>query len=524
MAPKLSPLEVPSQDATATPGDLEAGTAQAASTSPTATQQGLSPDVSSRPAPARAYSLGISIPSFLRPSSTQQSPNALPPPATAPGTNGPASPQSPTTPTAQRSRAHTVSVSIQPSRARAGSDAARRGSVRGNSAQRARRGSLLGRGSQDRNSGERRRSVSRGDTPEPVRFDMQDGEDQHGLHDEVVGMLDCIDPQVSTGKSHASSSGALLMSSESPAEHVKHARVPALPRAVEPAARGGLIPDSVGRIDQVRNATVASGSRLTDRPLTAPDEEERIADFTPPSTARRRAGTTRSRASTVSRLFPPTPSTSTSSNNAYPFPPPNTASGFAPIPEGSPPVTPGLDAGRPRPLSPNQIAEGNELEEDVEELEKDHDLDKHVRHVLTRTSKKEKAKQMLKGLWIYVRTPMGFVVAIYGFLVVFWGAAIVLFLLGWIPTNSKNTQDIWIGRLIPCTTMCRADGRNLVSGRQWLVHGYWCWADPVACDGHISCAVEGASTIELTIRNVCHLAAQAQSHISAQGEGSRPNP
>jgi len=52
---------------------------------------------------------------------------------------------------------------------------------------------------------------------------------------------------------------------------------------------------------------------------------------------------------------------------------------------------------------------------------------------------------MLKGLWAYLKTPMGFVVGIYGFLVVFWGAAIVLFLLGWIPTNSRNTQDIWIG-------------------------------------------------------------------------------
>jgi hypothetical protein len=97
--------------------------------------------------------------------------------------------------------------------------------------------------------------------------------------------------------------------------------------------------------------------------------------------------------------------------------------------------------------SPNQIAEEIELEDDVEELEKDHDLDKHVRHVLTRKSKKEKAKRMLQGLWTYVKTPMGFVVAVYGFLVVFWGAAIVLFLLGWIPTNSKNTQDIWVGEL-----------------------------------------------------------------------------
>jgi len=81
----------------------------------------------------------------------------------------------------------------------------------------------------------------------------------------------------------------------------------------------------------------------------------------------------------------------------------------------------------------------------VEEIEEDDDLDKHVRRVLDKKTKKEKAVLMLKGLWAYLKTPMGFVVGIYGFLVVFWGAAIVLFLLGWIPTNSRNTQDIWIG-------------------------------------------------------------------------------
>lgn len=39
---------------------------------------------------------------------------------------------------------------------------------------------------------------------------------------------------------------------------------------------------------------------------------------------------------------------------------------------------------------------------------------------------------------------MGFLTAIYGLLVVFWGAAIVFFLLNWVPTPSKYWQDRWV--------------------------------------------------------------------------------
>jgi len=70
-----------------------------------------------------------------------------------------------------------------------------------------------------------------------------------------------------------------------------------------------------------------------------------------------------------------------------------------------------------------------------------------MRRVLKRKTRIEFIKRTLAGTWTFVKTPMGFVTAIYGFLVVFWGAAIVLFLLDWIPTNSKNTQDIWVGTL-----------------------------------------------------------------------------
>lgn len=73
-----------------------------------------------------------------------------------------------------------------------------------------------------------------------------------------------------------------------------------------------------------------------------------------------------------------------------------------------------------------------------------HELDAHMRKVLLRRKRKDKLKSALRGLWAYLKTPMGIVTAIYGFLVAFWGAAIVLFLLGWIPTSSKHAQDKWV--------------------------------------------------------------------------------
>jgi hypothetical protein len=76
-------------------------------------------------------------------------------------------------------------------------------------------------------------------------------------------------------------------------------------------------------------------------------------------------------------------------------------------------------------------------------VKSDGELDTHVKNVLA-SSKRAKAKRAAKGFWVFVKTPMGAFTAIYGFLCAFWGAAIVLFLLGWIPTSSKDTQDKWV--------------------------------------------------------------------------------
>ncbi|KAF8525324.1 hypothetical protein JB92DRAFT_1319962 [Gautieria morchelliformis] len=69
------------------------------------------------------------------------------------------------------------------------------------------------------------------------------------------------------------------------------------------------------------------------------------------------------------------------------------------------------------------------------------DLDRHVENALR---KRDKLRQTAAGVWSFIKTPMGIITAIYGFLVVFWGAAIVLFLLNWIPTGSKDRQGFWV--------------------------------------------------------------------------------
>lgn len=136
-------------------------------------------------------------------------------------------------------------------------------------------------------------------------------------------------------------------------------------------------------------------------------QEERGDQVAPLNSSRRRSSTTRSghrsRSSTVSRMYPP--------------------------------VQPdGLSSVKPTRLpSPTEDSESKE----------DHELDTHVKNVLA-SSKRAKAKRAARGFWAFVKTPIGAFTAIYGFLCAFWGAAIVLFLLGWIPTSSKDTKDKWV--------------------------------------------------------------------------------
>ena len=136
--------------------------------------------------------------------------------------------------------------------------------------------------------------------------------------------------------------------------------------------------------------------------------QEEQGDQVPPMSSRRRSSTTRSnnrqprsRSSTVSRMYPP-----------------------APQPDDI------------QTIKPVRISSHTSVEDD-------HELDTHVKNVLA-SSKRAKIKRGLRGFWAFVKTPIGAFTAIYGFLCAFWGAAIVLFLLGWIPTSSKDTQDKWV--------------------------------------------------------------------------------
>ncbi|KAF8663414.1 hypothetical protein AX16_000986 [Volvariella volvacea WC 439] len=68
-------------------------------------------------------------------------------------------------------------------------------------------------------------------------------------------------------------------------------------------------------------------------------------------------------------------------------------------------------------------------------------LDRHVEDILSRPSK---FRRTLLGILSFIQTPMGIVTAVYGFLVVFWGAAIVMFASKIIDLHDPGLQGFWI--------------------------------------------------------------------------------
>ncbi|KAF7352700.1 hypothetical protein MVEN_01235900 [Mycena venus] len=68
-------------------------------------------------------------------------------------------------------------------------------------------------------------------------------------------------------------------------------------------------------------------------------------------------------------------------------------------------------------------------------------LDRHVDDLLKKPSK---FKRTMKGVWAFLKTPLGVLAGIYGFCVVFWGAAIVFFLAKFINLHNSNTQGFWV--------------------------------------------------------------------------------
>jgi len=68
-------------------------------------------------------------------------------------------------------------------------------------------------------------------------------------------------------------------------------------------------------------------------------------------------------------------------------------------------------------------------------------LEMHIEELLSR---RDKLIRSLRGLWAFLKTPIGIVTGIYGFLVVFWGAAIVLFLGKIINLHNDYLQGFWV--------------------------------------------------------------------------------
>ncbi|WVQ96361.1 hypothetical protein IAU59_003466 [Kwoniella sp. CBS 9459] len=274
----------------------------------------------------------------------------------------------------------------------------------------------------------------------PVEYDLGENHDQ--LNDDVVGLLDVIDPHVSTVNHLQNMTNSVL---------VPH------------------FPQLWNRRPEVRLPDTPSDESLA--PLS-----ESYDGSAPPPSSRLRSATGRSRKSSISRFIPGWNPTEATTPGTEPATAASAASwGKATamrIPEGeeAPMIKDRLSAppGRvssnstdsasrayggpggadsPRAMTPLSSAvaevEEQELEDDIADIKEDHKLDKHVKHVL-RQSKRQKIKRGLQGLWTFVKTPMGAITAIYGFLVAFWGAGIVLFLLGWIPTSSKERQNVWV--------------------------------------------------------------------------------
>ncbi|KZM24497.1 hypothetical protein ST47_g4362 [Ascochyta rabiei] len=69
-------------------------------------------------------------------------------------------------------------------------------------------------------------------------------------------------------------------------------------------------------------------------------------------------------------------------------------------------------------------------------------LDDHVRHLLH--SRRAKFKRSMRGFGRYCRNPLGLIVTLYFFLITFWGAAWVLFLIGWISVGGRQAYFVEI--------------------------------------------------------------------------------
>lgn len=82
--------------------------------------------------------------------------------------------------------------------------------------------------------------------------------------------------------------------------------------------------------------------------------------------------------------------------------------------------------------------------EDLHLLEEDEEdpLGKHLAKVMKHQKRNEKFHAAMRGVWAFLKTPLGVCAAIYMILVVVWGGGLVLLLM--IPMNSY-VKKLWVG-------------------------------------------------------------------------------
>lgn len=95
--------------------------------------------------------------------------------------------------------------------------------------------------------------------------------------------------------------------------------------------------------------------------------------------------------------------------------------------------------------APTEEAGSSSQDEDLHLLqgsEEEDPLGKHLAKVMKREKRKEVFKATMRGIWAFLKTPLGVAAAIYMLLVVVWGAGLVFLLI--IPMNSY-VKKLWVG-------------------------------------------------------------------------------
>ncbi|VDC01063.1 unnamed protein product [Peniophora sp. CBMAI 1063] len=80
------------------------------------------------------------------------------------------------------------------------------------------------------------------------------------------------------------------------------------------------------------------------------------------------------------------------------------------------------------------------------------ELDDYVRHLMH--SRRERFRRRLRGFGQFVSRPLGFLITLYAVLITFWGAAWVLFLIGWISVGGRQPYFVEICDQILTALFC----------------------------------------------------------------------